>query len=354
MQSPPRKIIHIDMDCFYAAVEVRDNPQLQGKPVAVGGLANRRGVLTTCNYQARRFGLHSAMATYRALKLCPELVLLPVNMEKYRQVSQQVRQIFTDYTDLIEPLSLDEAYLDVTHCPQHQGSATRIAHAIRQKITQNLSLTASAGVAPNKFLAKIASDWHKPNGQFVITPKQVDAFMQPLPVKKLFGVGKVTAKKLAALNVDTCGDLQRFAMATLLEHFGRFGKQLYYYARGIDERAVNPNRIRKSVSVELTYPEDLDTLEACLAKLPELLEKLLQRLQPHQDRTIHKQWVKVKFDDFGQTTMECISTAPELIQYQTLLKNLMARSHKPVRLIGIGVAFEEHNAKDSQLILKGF
>lgn len=351
MKTVLRKIIHIDMDCFYAAVEVRDNPQLQGKPVAVGGMAQRRGVLTTCNYEARQFGLRSAMATYRALALCPELILLPVNMEKYRQVSHQVRQIFTHYTDLIEPLSLDEAYLDVSHCEHHQGSATHIAQAIRQAIYQQLSLTASAGVAPNKFLAKIASDWHKPNGQFVITPDQVADFMQSLSVDKLFGVGKVTAKKLAALSIATCGDLQQFSLTTLLEHFGSFGEKLYYYARGIDERPVNPNRIRKSVSVELTYPEDLHTLDDCLNKLPQLLEKLLQRLASHQDRIIHKQCVKIKFNDFSQTTIECVNNTPDLAQYQALLQGAFARHAKPIRLIGIGVAFKENNAENIQLAL---
>ena len=340
-----RKIIHIDMDCFYAAVEIRDNPTLQGKPVAVGGSANRRGVLTTCNYEARHFGLHSAMATYRALELCPQLILLPVNMEKYRQVSQQVRKIFTHYTDIVEPLSLDEAYLDVSECDQYQGSATHIAQAIRQEIQQTLSLSASAGIAPNKFLAKIASDWHKPNGQLVIPPQHVSGFMQTLPVTKLFGVGKVTAKKLANLNITTCGELQHLDQAVLLQHFGSFGDKLYDYARGIDTRPVDPNRIRKSVSVELTYPEDLNTPQACLAKLPELLDKLIQRLQPHHQRIIHKQCVKIKFNDFSQTTMECISNQPQLAQYQVLLQGAIARSNKPVRLIGIGVVFtqEEHN-----------
>jgi DNA polymerase-4 len=209
-----RKIIHIDMDCFYAAVETRDNPDLQGKPVAIGGSANKRGVLSTCNYEARTFGLHSAMLTATALQRCRQLVLLPVNMQKYRQASTQIHQIFHRYTDLIEPLSLDEAYLDVTDNTDCQGSASLLAKQIRSEIEQELRLTASAGIAPNKFLAKIASDWHKPNGQFVIPPEAIEEFMIELSVKKIPGVGKVTAEKLHKLGISTCGQLQNISQPT--------------------------------------------------------------------------------------------------------------------------------------------
>ncbi len=250
--NPIRKIIHIDMDCFYAAIEMRDFPELANKPIAVGGDAKRRGVIATCNYAARQFGIRSAMPTVHALKLCRELILRPVRMDVYQKESQYIRSLLTEYTDLIEPLSLDEAYLDVTESTQCQGSATWIAQEIRARIYQTRQLTASAGIAPNKSLAKIASDWHKPNGQMVIRPEDVSAFVLDLPVRKLFGVGPRMEEKLGALNIKTCADLQRYSVEYLLQKFGAMGQRLYELARGIDNRPVNPERIRKSISVEET------------------------------------------------------------------------------------------------------
>ncbi len=250
--NPIRKIIHIDMDCFYAAIEMRDFPELANKPIAVGGDAKRRGVIATCNYAARQFGIRSAMPTAHALKLCRELILRPVRMDVYQKESQYIRSLLTEYTDLIEPLSLDEAYLDVTESTQCQGSATWIAEEIRARIYQARQLTASAGIAPNKSLAKIASDWHKPNGQMVIRPEDVSAFVLDLPVRKLFGVGPKMEEKLRALNIKTCADLQRYSIEYLLQKFGTMGQRLYELARGIDNRPVNPERIRKSISVEET------------------------------------------------------------------------------------------------------
>lgn len=247
---PFKKIIHIDMDCFYAAVEERDQPEYRGKPLAVGGSADRRGVLCTCNYAARQFGLHAAMPTKRALALCPELILLPVNMDKYRQVSKAIHQIFRNFTLRIEPLSLDEAYLDVTDCTLLHGSATLIAREIKRQIKQQLSLTASAGVAPNKFLAKIASDWRKPDGLFVITPDEVTDFVADLPIDKLAGVGKVTAQKLHQQGMVTCRDIQPYTCLELQHKWGKLGQRLYELCRGVDERSVEPNRIRRSLSVE--------------------------------------------------------------------------------------------------------
>jgi len=215
-----KKIIHIDMDCFYAAVEIRDNPALADKPVAVGGLAEERGVLCTCNYIARKYKVRSAMATAYAKRLCPNLIVLPVNMNKYREVANVIHGIFREFTDLVEPLSLDEAYLDVSDSPFFQGSATLIAKAIREKIWDTVNLTASAGVAPNKFLAKIASGWNKPNGLFVVRPQDVDGFVQQLAVDELFGVGKVTAKKLHDLGLKTCLDLQKKSLPELIDHLG--------------------------------------------------------------------------------------------------------------------------------------
>jgi len=336
-----RKIIHIDMDCFYAAVEIRDNPKLNGYPVAIGGRANARGVLSTCNYQAREYGLHSAMASYRALELCSDLVLLPVNMPKYKAVSERIRKILAQFTSVIEPLSLDEAYLDVSHSGSCNGSATLIAQQIRQDIFKQEQLTASAGIAPNKLLAKIASDWNKPDGQYVITPEMVESFVATLAVQKIFGVGKVTANKLSALKVQTCADLQKLSKVELSDHFGSFGAKLYDYARGIDHRPVEPDRIRKSASVELTYNSNISGIIQCLDKLPELMDKLLVRLQPHHERTIHKQYVKIKFADFTQTTAECLSSKPDCDKYILLLQEAHNRQVKTIRLLGIGVRFTE-------------
>ncbi len=336
-----RKIIHIDMDCFYAAIEIRDNPSLQDKPVAVGGDANRRGVLCTCNYIARKKGIRSAMATGYAQALCPDLRVIPVNMAKYREISLQIRDIFYEYTSLVEPLSLDEAYLDVTHCNDEKNSATRIAAVIRQKILQRCGLTASAGIAPNKLLAKIASDWHKPNGQLTITPDQVSEFINQLPITKLYGVGKVTARKIHQMNIVTCAELQRFSLLELVDQFGRFGERLYDMCRGVDNRSVQTDRVRKSVSVEQTFAVDRVSLSDCLDQLPSLMEKLVKRLANHQDRVVHKQFVKVRFADFQQSTAETTVTSLSYDIFEKLLCTVHDRQQKPVRLLGVGVGFRE-------------
>ena len=244
VNAPARKIIHCDCDCFYASVEMRDDPSLRGRPLAVGGRADQRGVVATCNYEARRFGIHSAMATAQAMKLCPELVVIPPAMEKYRIASSQIMAIYQDYTDIVEPLSLDEAYLDVTDSPHCKGSATLIAQEIRRRIVETVGITASAGVGPNKFVAKIASDWNKPDGLFLVRPEEVDAFVAALPVKKLHGVGKVTAEKLNRLGAQTCADLRGWSLDKLQEHMGSFGVRLYDLSRGIDHREVNTSRER--------------------------------------------------------------------------------------------------------------
>lgn len=341
MTSIFRKIIHIDMDCFYAAVEERDHPEYRGKPLAVGGSPSRRGVLCTCNYPARKFGLHSAMPTQRALALCPNLILLPVNMEKYREASQVIREIFRQFTDLIEPLSLDEAYLDVTHTPGFDNSATRIAQEIKRQIFAQLALTASAGVGPNKFLAKIASDWRKPDGLMVITPDQVADFVTALPVEKLHGVGKVTAQKLHQIGLKTCQDLQSFTLHQLQDQFGKFGERLYQLCRGIDERPVEPHRIRRSLSVEETFPSDLPDPAAAQAILKKLSQNLVQRLSRFVDRPIKQQFVKIKFYDFTQTTIECLSQQVNPDIFVNLLEQGFLRGNKPIRLIGLGVRFGE-------------
>ena len=301
-----RKIIHVDMDCFFAAVEMRDDPSLRDIPLAIGGSADRRGVISTANYPARRYGVHSAMSTAMALKLCPHLKLLPGRMAAYKEASLHIREIFARYTPLIEPLSLDEAYLDVTDCSQCNGSATLIAEQIRQTISDELNLTASAGIAPIKFLAKIASELNKPNGQYVITPAQVPAFLQQLPLSKIPGVGKVTAKRLEEVGLITCADVQQYDLVLLLKRFGKFGRVLWERCQGIDLREVSPERLRKSVGVERTLAEDIHDWEDCetliVDKLYPELELRLRKVKP--DLHIARQGVKLKFQDFQQTTQE--------------------------------------------------
>lgn len=332
-----RKIIHCDCDCFFAAVEMRDNPSLSSVPMAVGGSQDRRGVIATCNYQAREYGVHSAMSTAKALKLCPDLQVIPGSMSKYKEVSQQIMRIFREYTDIIEPLSLDEAFLDVSGSVHAQGSATLIAQEIRQRVRQEIGITISAGVAPNKFLAKIASDWNKPDGLFVIKPDQVASFIFNLPVQKISGVGIKTAERLQRYGVTTCGDLQSKSRTELLERFGKFGQRLYELARGIDERPVRVSRTRKSVSVEHTYPHDLPNLESCCDALPLLLQELEQRYEKNkQHGAIAGAVVKVKFHDFVQTTAEHSVEKPGLEHFRQLLIDAYSRGSRPVRLIGVG------------------
>lgn len=340
-QPTTRKIIHCDCDCFYASVEMRDNPALRDIPLAIGGRADQRGVIATCNYQARSFGVRSAQPTSQALQRCPQLVVMHPNMEKYRIASRQILAIYHDYTDLVEPLSLDEAFLDVSHAQQHQGSATLIAQEIRQRIADEVGITASAGVAPNKFLAKIASDWNKPNGQFVIRPAQVEEFVASLPVGKIFGVGKVTAARLKQLQLHTCADLQACSPHELQHHFGKLGERMYQLCRGIDERAVCPNEERKSVSVEETYTPDVPDLATALGHLPELYASLLARIaRTGSQNLIHKLYVKIRFNNFKITTVECVGHQADLQQFQKLLALGFARRARPMRLLGLGVRLD--------------
>jgi DNA polymerase IV len=338
--SKTRKIIHIDMDCFFAAIEVRDNPALKNKPVAIGGTVEQRGVLSTCSYEARKYGLHSAMPTVQALKVCPKLILLPVNMPKYQVVSEVLYGIFKQYTPLVEMLSLDEGFLDVTNSQYCKSSATLIAIAIKKQIKKELSLNASAGVAPNKFLAKVASDWNKPDGLYVIAPSQIDVFIKQLPITKIFGVGKVTAKLLHNMQIKTCADLQQLSLSQLTEQFGKMGVRFYYLCRGIDDRAVEPELIRKSLSIEETFPKDIQTLDACLVTLTALIRKFKKRIEPLSNLTIKKQFVKIKFMDFKQTTVEQVSNRLDNQIFYNLFNIGFKRHNKPIRLIGIGVRFD--------------
>lgn len=357
MSAPPdatlalqRKIIHCDCDCFYASVEMRDDPSLRGRPMAVGGSPDRRGVIATCNYEARAFGVRSAMASAQAVKRCPELLIVRPAMDKYREVSRQIFAIYREYTELVEPLSLDEAYLDVSRCTRHAGSATRIAEEIRQRVRDEVGVTVSAGVGPSKFVAKIASDWNKPDGLFVVKPAAVDAFVAALPVERIHGVGKVTAAKLRRLGAETCGDLRPWSADRLHREFGAFGARLYKLCRGVDEREVSPERERKSISVEETYADDLPDLQACLAELEPLiamLEGRIARAQAHD--TIDKLTVKLRFSDFRQTTVECRGHAPDRATYARLLAEGHARRGLPVRLLGVGVGTSDRDTSQLEL-----
>lgn len=343
-----RRIIHIDMDCFYAAVEMRERPELASRPLAVGG-ASGRGVLTTCNYPARKYGIRSAMPVFQAKQLCPQLVILPVRSELYRAASQQVRAIFARYTELIEPLSLDEAYLDVSHLKK---PGAEIAREIRAAIETETGLTASAGIGPNKLVAKIASDWNKPNGQCLVSPSKVDAFIRALPVRKIWGVGPKSAARLAGHQIETCADLQDKDRNWLAREFGSFGLELYDLCRGIDERPVQSNRIRKSLSNERTFSENLESLEDCRTILVQQHCELMEDLrQSAPDRRIAKLLVKLKFSDFRRTTAEMPGHQPDLKKYQQLLKEAWGRSGEPVRLLGLGVRFAESENNVEQLEL---
>ena len=333
---------------------MRDNPALRDVPVAVGGRADQRGVVATCNYEARRYGVRSAMATAQAMQRCPDLVVLPPAMEKYRVASRQILAIYRDYTDLVEPLSLDEAYLDVSDSPHCQGSATLIAQEIRARIAATVGITASAGVAPNKFLSKIASDWRKPDGMFVIRPHEIDAFVAELPVGKLFGVGKVTAAKLNKLGAQSCADLRGWTLLELQHHFGRFGARLYDLCRGIDTRDVSNSQERKSVSVEETYTPDVPNLAACLALMPELFDSLLARIKRCEaEKQVQKLYVKLRFADFHHTTVECAGTAPHLGQFARLMETGFLRGNQPVRLLGLGVRLGEANPLEQLSLFDG-
>ncbi len=349
-----RKIIHVDCDCFYAAVEMRDDPSLRDLPLAVGGDGGR-GVVATCNYRARAFGVRSAMPAAEARRLCPGLVFVPPDMPRYRAASKQVMNILRELTDLVEPLSLDEAFLDVSDVQAHRGSATLMARALRERILKEVGITVSAGVAPNKFLAKIASDWEKPDGLFVVRPEDVAGFVRDLPVEKLFGVGRVTAARLHELGVATCGDLQAIAPEVLTERFGKQGYRLHQMAHGRDERPVVVSRIAKSVSVERTFSQDLPDLPACEAVLAELVQDLLRRLaRKGQRKPLHKLFVKIRYSDFSTHTLERVreqvqEPGPE--DYLPLLRELAANRFRPVRLLGLGVRFRNDDAPVTQLRL---
>lgn len=336
--TPTRKIIHVDMDAFYASVEQRDNPELRGRPLAVGG-STARGVVAAASYEARRFGVHSAMPSVTARRKCPDLIFVPPRFDVYKAVSQQIREIFAEYTPLIEPLSLDEAYLDVTENLMGMAIATEIALEIRQKIRQATGLNASAGISYNKFLAKMASDLNKPNGQAVITPKNGPAFVEQLPVKKFHGVGPATAEKMHRLGIETGADLKEKSLEFLSQHFGKSGPHFYGIARGIDERQVRPDRIRKSVGAEDTFSEDISDLELAIAELKPLVDKIWRHCEAQEisGKTVT---VKIKYSDFTQATRSRtgalpVTGAPEILKAASALLQTIYPFRRPVRLVGV-------------------
>lgn len=354
MSGSARKIIHLDCDCFFAAVEMLEHPEWRDIPLAVGGAAERRGVIATCNYPARRFGIHSAMSTARALQLCPQLKLVSGNMARYREVAESIFAIYRRFTDMIEPVSIDEAYLDVTGSALFNGSATRIAQAIRQQVRDETGITVSAGVAQNKFLAKVASDWNKPDGLCVVDPMRQAEFVAQLPVKKIPGVGPRTQEKLLGLGIETCSELQQLPKSQLAELFGRFGERLWQLARGDDDREVRLSRERKSVSTEHTFSRDLPDLAACQAQLDELLADLERRYEKHREqRRIIGAVAKLKFRDFSQTTAETRTRRPDRALFMALIEEAWRRGQKPVRLVGVGYRLEgaEDEAEAVQLPL---
>jgi DNA polymerase IV len=341
-----RKIIHIDMDAFFAAVEQRDFPQYRNKPVIVGGVPDSRGVVATCSYEARRFGVHSAMPSAHAYRLCPQAIFVKPRFEAYQQASQMIRKIFADYTELIEPLSLDEAYLDVTAATMHQGSASLIAKDIKAAIKRKTQLIASAGVSYNKFLAKIASDINKPDGFYLITPDQGAGFAEQLPVGKFHGIGKATSDKMQALGIKTGKDLKNLSLEGLQKYFGKSGLHYYNICRGIDNRPVNSDRTIKSVGVETTFQQDIKTRQDIARHLQNLLESALIKASEKQlaARTLT---VKIKYHDFVQITRSrtlpysLTSASGSMLVLENLLFNTDI-GNRDVRLLGVTLSSLEN------------
>jgi DNA polymerase-4 len=353
---PQRKIIHIDMDAFYASVEQRDNPDLRGKPVAVGG-SRERGVVAAASYEARTFGVRSAMPSVTALRKCPDLIFVKPRFEVYKAVSAQIREIFAEHTPIVEPLSLDEAYLDVTENLQGIASATAIAEAIRAKIKAVTGLTASAGISYNKFLAKLASDYRKPDGQFVITPRMGAAFVETLAVAKFHGIGPATSAKMHSLGIQTGADLKEKPLAFLQQHFGKSGAYYYWVSRGLDERPVQADRVRKSIGAENTFAADIATLDEAKAALQPIIEKVWRHYEASgmRARTVT---LKVKFTDFQQitrsrTAVGGIGTTFELQSIGLSLLETVFPAHKTIRLLGISLSSfaQDSLMADAQLAL---
>jgi len=355
---PPkyRKIIHIDMDAFYASVEQRDNPDLKGKPVVVGGESDR-GVVAAASYEARKFGIHSAMPTKIARQRCPDLVIVKHRFDVYTSISKQIRNLFAEYTDLVEPLSLDEAFLDVTSNKKGIPSATLIARELKKRIREETQLTASAGVSCNKFLAKVASDMKKPDGLYVIPPEKAEKFIEKLEIEKFFGIGRVTAGKMHELGIRKGADLKKWDKADLIRLFGKNGSYFYDIARAVDNRPVNPERIRKSIGTEYTFEKDLETVHEIESELYSIEQELISRITKagRSGRTLT---LKVKFSDFQQITrsMTVTEEISELDTLRKISKEILKKtdlSEKKIRLLGLTVSNleEENDRENAQLTL---
>jgi DNA polymerase IV len=355
-----RKIIHIDMDAFYASVEQRNNPRLRGKPVIVGGDPKSRGVVAACSYEARKYGIHSAMASSIAYRLCPHAVFLNGHFDEYIAVSDQIRSIFNEYTELVEPLSLDEAYLDVTENNLNCASATMLAREIRKRILEETRLTASAGVSFNKFLAKVASDYRKPNGLTVITPDAADEFIDKLPIGKFYGIGKVTEKRMKELGIFTGADLKKMRLDDLIMLFGKVGGYFYNIAHGFDDRPVEPNYTRKSIGKEITLDKDINDMGAIISVLKSLSQRVAEYLTDHntKGKTVT---LKIKYADFTGITRSITLGEPIddagiiLMHSENLLEKTEAGTRK-IRLLGVSIsnfAGEEIEYEDKQLVLFG-
>ncbi|WP_082632122.1 DNA polymerase IV [Algoriphagus resistens] len=351
---PIRKIIHVDMDAFYASVEQLDHPEWRGKPLVVGGNA-ARGVIAAASYEARKFGVYSAMPSVLAARKCPQLIFAPARFDRYREISSQIREIFYEYTDLVEPLSLDEAFMDVTENKKGLKSAILIAKQIRQKIKESTGLNASAGVSYNKFLAKIASDLNKPNGQAVILPEEAEEFLEKLPIKKFFGIGKVTAEKMGSLGIHNGKDLKQFSLQYLTRKFGKSGIHYFNIVRGIHSSEVQPHRIRKSLSAENTFASDLMANEDLLAALKHICDELVRRIKKSgiKGRTVT---LKIKFSDFTQQTRSKTQEQyPHEEHIWEIAQELLAQEpfEKSIRLLGLGISnlniVEEHQHFGEQL-----
>lgn len=355
--STQRKIIHIDMDAFFAAVEQRDFPQYRAKPLIVGGEPDKRSVVATCSYEARAFGVRSAMSSSKAYRLCPQAIIVKPRFEAYKEVSKIIRSVFYQYTDLVEPLSLDEAYLDVTNCSLFNGSATLIARDIKQKIFQQTQLTASAGVSYNKFLAKVASDINKPDGITVITPEQGVAFMSELAIGEFYGVGKATESKMKSLGIHNGADLKKLSPAECQHFFGKSGDYYYQICRGIDEREVTSERQRKSLGSETTFETDLDKTDDMINALKLLVADVAESLRREklQGYTIT---LKVKYDNFEQITRSktlssIVVMADDMLLVVTELLKKTDVAHRKVRLLGVSVSnFDESGSNKKSPMLQ--
>lgn len=344
-----RKIIHIDMDAFYASVEQRDNPEWRGKAIAVGGSPTGRGVIATASYEARKYGVKSAMSSAVALRACPKLIFVKPRFEAYKEASEQIREIFYEYTDLVEPLSLDEAYLDVTENKMENPSATRIALEIKQKIVERTQLTASAGVSFNKFLAKVASDYQKPNGITIITPEKAEAFLEQLPIGKFYGVGRVTKEKMQLLGIESGKDLKTWQEADLIKHFGKAGSHYYHIVRGEDNRMVSNDHTRKSVGAERTFQTDYNDWSVLSEQLKLIAAKVSERMkkQPVKGRTISVKFRYENFETFTRAiTLTEYTNEKELIYRQAFsLFEAAFNQERKIRLLGISISNLDNEKK---------